>query len=165
MPIAQTLQHFLQDARIDYQLVTHPYSERALHTATSAQIPVSSMTKAIILNDTEGYVMAVIPSTNRLVLHWINVCMDRNLHMVREKELTHLFPDCAPGAVPAVGAAYNMTTCWDDELSYMPDIYIEGGNHIELVQLARKYYKKLLKQQPHAAISCDPEEAMAYSNV
>ncbi len=162
MSIAQKLQTFLNENHVDYEVVSHPYSERALNTAHSACIPVKNMTKAVVLNDTGGYVMAIVPSMNKLMLRWINTKIDRQLRLVTEQELQQLFPDCEQGAVPAIGTAYGMFTCWDDELNSVQDLYIEGGNHRELVHLAREQFKKLLQGQPHAAISCDPEETKAY---
>ncbi|WP_263322300.1 YbaK/EbsC family protein [Endozoicomonas sp. Mp262] len=162
MSIAQKLQMFLNENHVDYEVVSHPYSERALNTAHSACIPVKNMTKAVVLNDDNGYVMAIVPSMNKLMLRWINTRIDRQLRLVSEQELQQLFPDCEQGAVPAIGTAYGMSTCWDDELNSVQDLYIEGGNHRELIHLAREQFKKLLLGQPHAAISCDPEETKAY---
>ena len=164
MSISRKLQTFLKENHIDYEVVSHPYSERALDTAHSACIPVKNMTKAVILNDKEGYVMAVMPSMNKLMLRWINGKMDRNLKLVAEQQLELLFPDCEKGAVPAAGTAYGMFTCWDDELNSVQDLYIEAGNHRELVHLDRDQFKKLLQGQPHAAISCDPDEHEAYKS-
>ncbi|MGI9277308.1 MAG: YbaK/EbsC family protein, partial [Endozoicomonas sp.] len=81
---------------------------------------------------------------------------------VTEKELKELFPDCDSGAVPALGTAYGMNTCWDDELNSVQDVYVEAGNHRELVHMDREQFKQLMRGQPHAAISCDPEETEAY---
>ena len=162
MPIARKLQTFLKENYIDYEVVSHPYSERALDTAYSACIPVKNMTKAVILNDKKGFVMAVMPSIHKLVLRWINGQMSRDLQLASEQQLERLFPDCDKGAVPAAGTAYGLLTCWDDELNSVQDLYIEGGNHRELVHLGRDQFKRLLQGQPHAAISCDPDEQDAY---
>ena len=162
MSIARKLQAFLNDNHVDYEVVSHPYSERALNTAHSACIPVKNMTKAVVLNDEEGYVMAIMPSMNKLMLPWLNSKIDRQLQLVTENQLKTLFPDCEHGAVPAIGTAYGLFTCWDDELNSVQDLYVEAGNHRELVHLERAQFKKLLQGQPHAAISCDPEETEAY---
>ena len=162
MTIARKLQTFLNENQADYELVCHPYSERALNTAHSACIPVKNMTKAVVLHDSQGYVMAIMPSMNKLMLRWINTKMDRHLELVTEKELRELFPDCDSGAVPALGTAYDMNTCWDDELNSVQDVYVEAGNHRELVHMDREQFKELMRGQPHAAISCDPEETEAY---
>ncbi len=162
MSIARKLHMFLNEHNADYELVSHPYSERAMNTAHSACIPVKNMTKAVVLRDTDGYVIAVMPSMNKLMLRWINTKLDRHLNLVSEQELKHLFPDCEDGAVPPIGNAYGMTTCWDDELNSVQDLYLEAGNHRELIHMNRSQFKELLQGEEHAAISCDPEEVEAY---
>ncbi|WP_330924815.1 aminoacyl-tRNA deacylase [Candidatus Sororendozoicomonas aggregata] len=164
MSIARKLQTFLRDNHIEYEVVSHPYSERAVSTAHSACIPVKNMTKGVILNDDSGYVMAIMPSRNKLMLPWLNSRIDRQLHLTTEAQLNALFPDCEQGAVPAIGTAYGLYSCWDDELNSLQDLYVEAGNHRELIRLAKAQFKKLLQGQPHAAISCDPEETEAYKN-
>lgn len=57
-----------------------------------------------------------------------------------------------------------MTTCWDDELNSLQDLYLESGNHRELIHMNRNQFKALLQGETHAAISCDPDEMEAYCN-
>ncbi len=162
MSIANHLQHFLSESHTDYDVVCHPYAQRTVNTARAACVPSKQMAKGVVLHDAEGYVMAIVPSMNKVMLGWINLKLDRHLRLVTEGELNQLFPDCEPGAVPAMGSAYGMSCCWDDELNAVQDVYIEGGNHRELVHLQREQFQKLLGDQPHAAISCDPDEAEVY---
>ncbi len=162
MSIARKLHMFLNQHNAEYELVSHPYSERAMNTAHSACIPVKNMTKAVVLRDNRGYVIAVMPSMNKLMLRWINAKLDRHLNLVSEQELKHLFPDCEDGSIPAIGTAYGMTTCWDDELNSLQDLYLESGNHRELIHMNRNQFKALLQGETHAAISCDPDEMEAY---
>ncbi|MGB1272184.1 MAG: aminoacyl-tRNA deacylase [Endozoicomonas sp.] len=164
MSIAPKLKSFLNNCQVDYEVVSHPYSNRALNTAHVACVPVKNMAKAVVLQDQDGYVMAIVPSINKLILRWLNARLNRHLHLVTETGLDHLFPDCEEGAVPAMGIAYGMKTCWDDELNAVQDLYLQGGNHRELIHLQREQFKKLLQGQPHAAISCDPDEAEAYAS-
>ena len=165
MTIARKLQQFLKDHHAEFELVSHPYSERAVNTAHSACIPVKNMAKAVILHDQEGYVMAVMPSMNKLMLRWLNTKLDRHLNLATEQEINRLFPDCAQGAIPPMGMAYGLNTCWDDELNSVQDLYLEAGNHRELIHMNREQFKELLQGQSHAAISCDPEEEEAYRTV
>ncbi len=162
MPIARKLHRFLNDHHAEYELVSHPYSERAMDTAHSACVPVKNMTKAVVLHDKQGYVMAIMPSMNKLMLRWLNTKLDRHLDLATEKEINRLFPDCSQGAVPPMGMAYGINTCWDDELNSVQDLYLEAGDHRELIHLNREQFKALFHGQSHAAISCDPDEEDAY---
>ncbi|WP_299727531.1 YbaK/EbsC family protein [uncultured Endozoicomonas sp.] len=163
MSIAPRLKSFLNRNDIDYEVVSHPYSDGALNTANVACVPAKNMTKAVVLKDEQGYVMTILPSVNKLMLRWVNSKLNRHLHLVSEHGLEELFPDCESGAIPAIGTAYGIKTCWDDELNAVQDLYFQGGNHRELVHLQREQFKQLLQGEPHAAISCPPEEMEAYS--
>ena len=165
MSIAPKLQSFLNQNGVDYEVVSHPYSDRALNTATVACVPAKNMTKAVVLQDNEGYVMAIVPSVNKLIPRWINARLNRHLNLVNEHRLDNLFPDCESGAIPAIGTAYGIKTCWDDELNALHDLYFQGGNHRELVHLQREQFKQLLQGEPHAAISCPSDEINAYEKL
>ncbi len=87
MSIAPKLQAFLNHNRVDYEVVSHPYSDCALNIAHTACVPVKNMAKAIVLQDEEGHVMAIVPSMNKLILRWINMKLNRHLHFVSEHSL------------------------------------------------------------------------------
>lgn len=164
MSIASQLQHFLNQQQVAYQVVCHPYSNNPLHTARVACVPARQMIKALMLEDASGYVMAVMPSLNRLVLPWINHRMNRRLSLVKETALKQLLPDCEVGAIPALGIAYGFETIWDESLAAIYELYFEGGNHRELVHLQRDDFQRLLHDQPRATISCYQDQPAAIND-
>ena len=127
MPIATRLQNFLKHHHINYEIINHPYSDRALNTAHTACVPARYMIKAVVLQDNSGYVMAILPSMNKLILQELNTELHRHLHLVPEPLLEQLFPDCEKGIVPALGMAYGLKTCWDDALDAVDELYFQGG--------------------------------------
>lgn len=48
--------------------------------------------------------MAIVSAGNRLSIEKLNQLYS----LVNEQKLITMFPDCAKGAIPAVGAAYNI---------------------------------------------------------
>lgn len=153
MAIATTLKSFLDDHHVEYDMVEHIHSESALESARSAHVPGHQVAKAVVLEDADGYVVSVLPSTNRLDLEWVNLTLGRKLEMVREDELQNLFQDCEPGAVPALSNAYGLDVVWDEQLKNATDIYIEAGDHENLIHMHGDSFCKLLKDQPYSAIS------------
>ncbi len=158
MTISHHLETFLNQNDANYDVVSHPYTERTLDTAHSACIPTSTMAKAVVLKDEQGLVMAVMPANNRLMLKLLNQCMNRHLKLVQESTLKELFPDCQPGAIPAIGQAWGIPTAFDDALNGTTDIYFEAGNHRELVHMHRDQFLQLMGSQVHETISCTQEE-------
>ncbi|MDG9670016.1 YbaK/EbsC family protein [Hahella sp. CR1] len=153
MSISNTLQRFLTSHNVNYEVITHPYSETSMASAQTAHVPVERMVKAVVLKDEKGYVIAAIPSTNHLNLREINQAMKRQLDLASEEELCELFGDCSAGAIPAVGEAFGMPTIWDEQLAYEPDFYLEGGDHHELVHISHYDFMEMMKSCPHGTFS------------
>ena len=72
MAIATTLKSYLEDHHVPYDMVKHAHSATALEAAHSAHIPGHQLAKAVVLEDANGYVVSVLPSTNRLDMEWVN---------------------------------------------------------------------------------------------
>jgi Ala-tRNA(Pro) deacylase len=157
MAIASTLMAYLDEKGIQYTLVAHPHTERAADSAHRSNLPAHQVAKAVVLCDDAGYVLSVLPANHNLEIDWVNQELGRKLQLACEKEFRNLFADCEPGAVPALGEAYGLQVIWDDELAYTSDIYIEAGDHENLVWLDRRDFKKLMGSLPHSIISKDAE--------
>ena len=69
---------------------------------------------------------------------------EHDYELASEDELRELLPDCAIGAVPAVGPAYGMNTLVEQSLRSEPELYFEAGDHEELILVSERDYEKLL---------------------
>ncbi len=153
MAIATTLKSFLEEHHIEYDMVKHIHSGTALESAHSAHVPSYQMAKAVVLEDAGGYIVSVLPSNNRLDLEWVNETLGRKLEMAHEDELLNLFQDCEVGAVPALSNAYGLDVIWDDQLTSASEIYIEAGDHENLIHMQGDSFRKLMEDLPHSIIS------------
>ena len=153
MAIARTLKSFLEENHIKFDTVEHAHTDSAVDSAKSAHIPPHQMAKAVVLEDDKGYIVSVMPSTNRLDLEWVNETLGRNLEMATEEELPNLFQDCDLGAVPALSNAYGLDVIWDEQLTNASEIYIEAGDHENLIHMHGDEFCKLMEDLPHAIIS------------
>lgn len=157
MAIATTLKSYLEEHDIHYDTVEHPHTESAVDSAKSAHIPPHQMAKAVVLEDDAGFIVSVLPSSNRLNLGWVNEELQRDLKLATEAELKELFRDCETGAVPALSTAYGLRVIWDDQLKHASDIYIEAGDHEHLIHLKGDNFRKLMQKMPHSVISAGKE--------
>ena len=153
MAIATTLKSYLESHHVEYDMVKHPRSDTALESAHAAHVPSHQVAKAVVLEDELGYIVTVLPSTNRLDMDWVNQTLGRNLEMANEDELPSLFQDCEFGAVPALGDAYGLDVIWDDQLQTSPEIYIEAGDHENLIHMHGAAFCRLMAELPHNVIS------------
>jgi Ala-tRNA(Pro) deacylase len=157
MAIAITLKSYLDNHHIHYDTVEHVRTESAIDSAKSAHVPPHQLAKAVVLEDDAGFIVSVLPSSNRLNLGWVNEELQRNLHLASEPELKTLFEDCATGAVPALSEAYGLEVIWDDQLKHASDIYIEAGDHEHLIHLKGEDFRQLMEKLPHSVISAGKE--------
>ena len=68
-------------------------------------------------------------------------------------EIRQLFPDCALGAVPPVGEAYELDVIVDDSIQEQPDVYLEGGDHATLVHMDQAQFARLMAEARHGRFS------------
>lgn len=149
MSIARSVEQYLKEHAVDYELVHHPRSVTSMSKARLAHVPGEQLAKSVLLEDEAGYLMAVIPSTHRIDLGKLHHQHNRRIGLAVEREVTELFPDCDPGAIPAIGAAYSLDTIIDDTLLAQPDVYFEAGDHEELVHLSGAEFGALMAGVPH----------------
>lgn len=152
MKIAATLINQLDQHGIDYDTISHPYTHSSLDTAYTAQVPVEQMVKPVVLEDENGYVMALVPADQYVKINELNKILNRNMGLAPEDELNNLFTDCDKGAIPPVGDAYGMDLVVDNNFNFCSDVYIEAGNHTELVHLRDYEFNKLMKDVKHVDI-------------
>ena len=157
MAIAKTLKSYLDKHHVEYAVVEHAHSASALESAHSAHVPSHQVAKAVVLEDEDGFVVSVLPSTNRLDLVWVKDSLGRNLSLASENALSDLFKDCELGAVPALSEAYGLDVIWDDQLSSASDIYIEAGDHEHLIHIKGDSFRQLMSGMPHSFISAEKD--------
>ncbi|HCS28135.1 MAG TPA: aminoacyl-tRNA deacylase [Spongiibacteraceae bacterium] len=154
MAIAPRIEAHLQRVGVHYNLIEHPRSKTSIQSARSAQLPPTQVAKAVIAHDGDKYCMCVLPANRRLVLDWLNQRMHGRYRLATETEISALFDDCEPGAVPPLGQVYGMPVIWDDELNDVQDIYLESGDHEHLIHLDHGAFLELMGLQAHDIISC-----------
>lgn len=156
MTVAHSLQHYLDEQFTEYDLITHDPTHNSADSARAAHIAARQLAKAVILKDGDGaYLMVVVPAANKINVNLLSYMLERKLSMVHEWELTHLFQDCEPGAIPALGQAYGLEIVWDDQLMDSDDIYFESGDHCQLVHMSKDQFQTLMGNHLHDAISSE----------
>ncbi len=145
MSIAYRVQDYIAERKLVWDPVPHGRSDSCLDAALLAEVPPENVAKGVVLKDHGGYLLAVIPASTHLDLVRLRTALGRDLRPATETELRAIFPDCAPGAVPPVGAAYSMPTVWQATLADAQDIYFEGGDHRTLVHMCGPDFGELMR--------------------
>lgn len=153
MTIANRLRQYLDGEGVHYAVVGHPRTATSSQSAESAHIPGDQVAKSVVIHHELGYVLAVVPSTNRVELSTLQDLLDKRLGLATEDEIATLFDDCETGAVPPLGAAYGVPVVLDDSLNAVPDLYFEGGDHKSLVHVSGDAFRLLTKDARRARFS------------
>jgi len=145
MAISNTLKRYLDNSGIAYETVQHPFSTSSQKTAEAAHVSGQRLAKGVLLYDSLGYLLAVLPSPLHVDIDELNELLNRNFELVEEEEISQLFPDCDIGAIPPVGGAFKLEVVLDIHLCDEPDIYFEAGDHVDLVRVGGTDFQTLLK--------------------
>jgi len=151
MPISPRLVSYLNEHLASYEVCDHARTDTSAQTARYAHVPPRHLAKSVILEDEQGCVMAVVPADQRVQIGEVARLLGRHdLHLSDEERVKMLFHDCAPGAVPAFGMAWGMETIVDQSLQSVPEVYIEAGDHEQLIKLRGEDFNTLMRDARHA---------------
>ena len=153
MSLSGTVEACLRRHAVPFATALHPPAPTSVAAAHAASVREDAVAKGVVLADERGHVLAVLPASRRLDLERVRRELGRSLHLVNESELEGLFPDCATGAVPPVGAAYGLPTIVDVVLEGREEIFFEAGDHETLVRVDGASFLDLLDQAEVAEIS------------
>jgi Ala-tRNA(Pro) deacylase len=155
MNIAPTIQDYLAEHQIAYEVLAHAPTSTSATTAQAAHLPGRSVAKAVVVEDESGrYAVAVLPATAHVQLARLERELHRSgLRLADEPELEKLFPDCAPGAIPPLGQAYGLPTVVEEELAAQPDVFFEAGDHRHLVHVSQGEFSRLIAEARCARFS------------
>jgi Ala-tRNA(Pro) deacylase len=145
MSIATTLRTYLEGRAITYALVPHPHTGSSMDTAASAHVPGDRLAKAVIVQSQGEPLMVVVPSDYHVHLGLLHRYLGSEVGLATEQELSALFPDCEPGAIPVIGQAYGIRTLLDSTLLEEPELYLEAGDHETLVRVVGDDFRTLME--------------------
>lgn len=152
MSLAIRLRWYLDSHGIDYEIIQHAHSHSSRDSGRKAHVPEGRVVKSVLLEDERGYMLANVPAACRINFDAVEELTHRDLELASESETEDIFMDCERGAIPAVGDPYNIPMLVDESLLQMPDVYLEGGDHRELVHLQRDAFRTLMQSAAHGRI-------------
>lgn len=145
MSISPRLSRYLEQHGARYDIFVHPHSSSSAETARTAHVPPHQLAKSVLLEDDQGYVMAVVPADQSVMLGELDRILGRKgLRLSDENHIALLFSDCEPGAVPAIGAPWGIETVVEDHLGANDVVFLEGGDQERLLRMTRSQFDRLM---------------------
>ena len=156
MTISSRLDSYLTAQHISFQVIEHEHSASSIGSAIMAKIPLNQIAKAVILKDHEDRkLMAVLPAKNKISLSAINDGLMGSYKLLKEKEVYRMFSDCEHGAIPPVGDAFNMHMICDELLDQLDYVYLEAGDHRQLLRINHEDFKTMAANSKHLRFSSE----------
>lgn len=135
----------LSGTGLDYELIPHPHTERALDEATSLGLSPEEIAKTIVLHVTirddlairGTHARAVLPAGERLDLHKVRAFFgeSRSVRLATEAELAEVYPEFELGAVPPLGGVPEDLVLLDPRISSRASIVFEAGTHDQSLRM------------------------------
>lgn len=153
MAIALTMQEYLEDHHVAYDVAKHNRTSSSMMTAEASHVPGGSLAKGVVLKWDGSYMLAVVPASRHVDLDKIGKLLGEPAELASEDEVSALFPDCEEGAVPIFGEPYRVACVIDEGLTGRDHIYFEGGDHKTLVHVSGENFGRLMYGMPQGRIS------------
>ena len=158
MQLSNRLQQFLDSHQAKYAVSSHLTAFTAREVASAEHLPAREVAKVVVVFGDGKFHMIVIPA-NRLVdfqevRHTLGLSQAR---LATEDELSKLFPDCELGAMPPIGALYELPVFLDSGLLDEDMIAFNAGTHRSVLHMKTLDYRALV--QP-AVVSLAREAAL-----
>ena len=158
MSLAKTVNYALALTKVDFQILRHHHTDTSLAAARTAHIDPSSLAKAVVLKDSIGPLLAVVPASRQLDLERLRQQLRRpGLDFIPEEQLDQLFYDCDKGAIPPLGPDYRVPTVVDKGLRTAEEVYFEAGDHEDLVHVDQTSFRALMRGAEYLDIVTDSD--------
>jgi Ala-tRNA(Pro) deacylase len=139
----------LEDAEVDFDVLEHPRTERAVDEAAALGIGPEEVAKTLVLVTPANDVRAVLAASERIDLHKVAAVLGisgKKVHLASEDELGRAYPDFELGAVPPLGGREDRVIV-DERLAMRDSVVLEAGSHERSVRLKAADLVRLTKAQ------------------
>jgi Ala-tRNA(Pro) deacylase len=148
MPILKKLKAVLDEAKVSYEVYTHPVAYTAQEIAEKQHLSGKELAKVVMLEVDDKLVMGVIPGSLKVHVNTARVNLGAStLRLATEDEFTARFPECEIGAMPPLGNLFGLGVVVDPALEKDEYIYFNAGNHVQTVRMKYKDFAQLVKPQ------------------
>jgi len=145
MGMAITVQDYLDELEVSYDLTEHPHTATSIGAAVRTHVAPGQLAKGVVIKDADGVLtLSVVPSDRSVDLDRLGFALERTQRLASEGDIIEKFDDCDPGAVPPLGNAYAMRVLLDNRLTKEDDVYFESGDHEHLVHVDGKEFRRLM---------------------
>jgi Ala-tRNA(Pro) deacylase len=134
------IKNYLEQRRVPFRASEHPFGVTARMTAQHAHVSGKRFGKTVVLKQNGRFLLALVPAAETVDLSALADLIGPGITLASEAELTELFPDCEPGAMPPLGGLYGLPVVADACLEKHATITVNGGTHTDVIELRWEDY-------------------------
>ena len=155
---------WLRSNGVDHELHEHPEAHTATDAARSEGVDPWTFAKVVgVITDDGRAALLVIDATDRVDLHKAARALKvRHVRLLDEADLAALTPGCEPGAMPAVGALFELPMHADYAVGEDPEISFNAGTHHYSVRVDRAAWERATAVG-YADLAADNEDRPAWA--
>jgi Ala-tRNA(Pro) deacylase len=137
MNCRERLEQYLRENGAPFEVMSHAQSYTMQEVAAALHVSGKQVAKVVIVKADEKTVMLVLPAPHRLNFGKVRTMLGaKDVKLAEEGEFSHLFPDCAPGAMPPFGNLYEVPAYVDRALTERDSVVFRIGTHRETMRIA-----------------------------
>jgi Ala-tRNA(Pro) deacylase len=134
MAIARSIGDFLRRERIPYTPIKHRAAYTAQREAANAHVSGRRWAKIVVCFADGEPIQAVLPADLMVDLERLRTLAEaQTLDLATEGQITELYPECEPGAMPPFGPLYGQRVFMDTSLVGEPEMVFNAGTHTDAV--------------------------------
>ena len=148
MPILKKLKAMLDEAKVPYEVYTHPLAYTAQEIAEKQHVSGKELAKVVMIEVDDKLIMGVVPGSLKVHVNTTRASLGAStVRLATEEEFTSRFPECEIGAMPPFGNLFGLKVVVDPALEKDEYIYFNAGNHTQTVRMKYKDFSGLVKPQ------------------
>ncbi len=152
MPVPASILQMLETNNINYELKAH--LSRANTSSSSG--PQACAVRSVVLQDNNGLVQVVLPTNRLLDLDAIERRYDRKLRSLADTEMQRLLDQHGVTTIPAFPEWQGITTIVDSSLVEYNTLWLETGDHEQMISLKKEDFCALIETTSIDAITAEP---------
>ena len=145
MSCKETLEKYLGDQGVAFQIQHHPLAYTAQEVAASEHISGNMLVKVVMAFADDRLLMLALPASFRVDLDKAAGALGaKAVRLASEEEFGGALPDCEVGAIPPFGPLYDLPVYVDRSLTEEETIVIRAGTHTETLSLRYADFARLV---------------------
>lgn len=136
MTTLQACLNYLRAISVRHAHTTHDLTHSAEEVASAEHMPPDRMSKTVVLQDNEGFVLVVVAADSSVDVETLRTAIGvPTLCVAEETDLASLFPHADVGAMPPLGNLFNLPVYLDREVSSREFIAFYAGTHRDVIHM------------------------------